>query len=59
LRVLVLTRHNDPRSGESTYRLVNIVRAEPDASLFQVPSDYHQRDGDPPGAARAVAVARS
>jgi hypothetical protein len=40
LQVLVLTRHNDPRSGESTYRLVNIVRAEPDASLFQVPSDY-------------------
>jgi hypothetical protein len=40
LQTLVLTRHNDPRSGESTYRLVNIVRAEPDASLFQVPSDY-------------------
>jgi hypothetical protein len=40
LQTLVLTRHNDPRSGESTYRLVNIVRAEPDASLFQVPPDY-------------------
>jgi hypothetical protein len=40
LQLLVLTRHNDPRSGESTYRLVSIVRAEPDASLFQVPSDY-------------------
>jgi hypothetical protein len=44
LHVLVLTRHNDPRSGESTYRLVNIVRAEPDASLFQVPSDYTIRE---------------
>jgi hypothetical protein len=40
LQTLVLTRHNDPRSGETTYRLTNIVRAEPDASLFQVPSDY-------------------
>jgi hypothetical protein len=40
LHLLVLTRHSDPRSGESTYRLMNIVRAEPDASLFQVPSDY-------------------
>jgi hypothetical protein len=40
LKVLVMTRRNDPRSGESSYRLVNIVRAEPDRSLFQVPSDY-------------------
>jgi hypothetical protein len=40
LQTLVLTRHNDPRSGETTYRLTNIVRAEPDPSLFQVPSDY-------------------
>jgi hypothetical protein len=44
LQVLVLTRHNDPRSGESTYRLLNINRAEPDASLFQVPSDYTVRE---------------
>ena len=35
-----MTRHSDPRSGETTYRLTNIVRAEPAASLFQVPSDY-------------------
>jgi hypothetical protein len=40
LNVLVLTRHSDPRSGESTYRLTNIIRAEPDHSLFIVPSDY-------------------
>ena len=40
LQLLVLTRHNDPRSGESIYRLVDIVRAEPDASLFQVPADF-------------------
>jgi hypothetical protein len=38
--VLVLTKHSDPRSGETTYRLVNVVRAEPDRSLFAVPPDY-------------------
>ena len=40
LQVLVQTRHSDPRSGETTYTLTNIVRAEPDRSLFEVPSDY-------------------
>jgi hypothetical protein len=44
LNVLVMTRHSDPRSGESTYRLVNIVRAEPDRSLFIVPADYTVKD---------------
>ena len=40
LQVLVLTDRKDPRNGDSTYRLVHVVRNEPDASLFQVPSDY-------------------
>ena len=40
LQVLVMTKHSDPRSGESVYRLRNVVRGEPDASLFQLPSDY-------------------
>ena len=40
LQVLVMTRHSDPRSGETTYRLRNILRAEPDPSLFTVPPDY-------------------
>ena len=40
LQVLVMTKHSDPRQGETTYRLSNIVRAEPDRSLFMVPSDY-------------------
>ena len=35
-----MTRHNDPRIGETTYRLTNIVRAEPPRSLFEVPPDY-------------------
>ena len=40
LQVLVLTRHNDPRTGDTIYRLQSIVRAEPDRSLFTVPVDY-------------------
>jgi hypothetical protein len=40
LQVLVLTKYSDPRQGETMYRLSNIVRAEPDRSLFTVPSDY-------------------
>ena len=44
LGLLVLTKYSDPRSGESIYRLQNIVRAEPDQSLFMVPSDYTIRE---------------
>jgi hypothetical protein len=40
LQVLVLTKHSDPRSGETTYRLTGIVRAEPARSLFELPPDY-------------------
>lgn len=40
LKTVVLTRRSDPRTGEHTYRLTNIVRGEPDPSLFQVPADY-------------------
>ncbi|MEO8075512.1 MAG: hypothetical protein ABI818_04230 [Acidobacteriota bacterium] len=40
LQVLVLTKHSDPRQGDTTYRLANIVRAEPDRSLFAAPPDY-------------------
>ena len=47
LQTMVMTRHTDPRSGESVYRLTNINRAEPDHSLFEVPSDYTLRDDQP------------
>ncbi len=36
----ILTKTTDPRFGETTYRLANIVRAEQPRSLFEVPSDY-------------------
>ncbi len=44
LQVPVLAKRNDPRTGQSTYALTNIQRAEPSASLFQVPSDYTVQD---------------
>jgi len=40
LKMTVLSRYSDPRSGEETTRLVNISRAEPDGSLFVPPSGY-------------------
>ena len=44
LQVLVMTRHTDPRTGETIYKLQNIVRAEPDRTLFTVPADYTLRE---------------
>jgi hypothetical protein len=40
LKVVVMTRHSDPRFGETSYRLTNISRSEPAKSLFEVPADY-------------------
>jgi hypothetical protein len=40
LKTVILSRRVDPRFGETTYRLENIVRVEPPADLFQVPADY-------------------
>ena len=40
LRVLVVSRHTDPRFGETTYRLTNIVRAEPSPDLFEPPPEF-------------------
>ncbi|HEX7315216.1 MAG TPA: hypothetical protein VF297_14915 [Pyrinomonadaceae bacterium] len=49
LQVVVMTRHSDPRSGETTYRLTNISRTEPAAALFQLPSDYTVKEVTGPG----------
>ena len=40
LQTVVYSRRADPRFGETTYRLTNIIRAEPPAELFQVPPDF-------------------
>jgi hypothetical protein len=40
LQTVVFSRRSDPRFGETTYSLRNIVRVEPPAEIFQVPPDY-------------------
>jgi hypothetical protein len=45
LQIDVMTKHSDPRNGETVTQLTNIQKAEPDATLFQVPSDYTVRQG--------------
>jgi hypothetical protein len=47
LKTIVSSKRNDPRMGEQTFRLTNIVRGEPDPSLFAVPSDFKIIDGGP------------
>jgi len=40
LQMMIQSKRSDPRFGESAYRVGNIVRSEPDAALFQIPSEY-------------------
>jgi hypothetical protein len=47
LRVVVATRRVDPRFGNTSYRLVNIVRGDPPSQLFEVPADFTLRDQPP------------
>jgi hypothetical protein len=47
--VVVMTKHSDPRFGESSYRLTNINRSEPAKSLFEVPADYTIKEGPAAG----------
>ena len=45
LQLVVMTRHSDPRFGETTYKLTNINRADPAKSLFEVPAGYTVKEG--------------
>ena len=40
LQMTVMTKHSDPRSGETNFQLKNINRSSPPPHLFEVPSDY-------------------
>jgi hypothetical protein len=44
LQMEVKSVRNDPRMGTTTHSVTNISRSEPDATLFQVPSDYRLED---------------
>ena len=45
LKMTILSKHSDPRTGTTEYRLTQINRSEPAASLFQVPADYTVVEG--------------
>jgi hypothetical protein len=44
LKVVVEATYRDPRTGETTYKLRDIKRQEPDARLFRVPKDYSKEE---------------
>jgi hypothetical protein len=35
-----MSKHSDPRMGETVYKLTNVNRSEPMRSLFEIPADY-------------------
>ena len=44
LQVVVYSKHSDPRSGDSIYRLANVKRVEQPATLFMVPDGYSVKE---------------
>jgi hypothetical protein len=55
LQTVVLSKHTDPRMGETVSKLANISRSEPPSSVFEPPADYKiaetgNRPGRPAGA---------
>ena len=48
LKTVIYSKRSDPRMGDQTFQLTNIVRAEPDPSLFIVPSDFKIEDSPGP-----------
>jgi hypothetical protein len=47
LQMVVMTKRNDPRFGETTYRLTNVSRGEQPRQLFEVPGDYKIEEAKP------------
>jgi len=54
LGVVIYSRFSDPRTGVVEYRLTNVNRNEPAASLFTVPSDYTILGGGGGGGGRGT-----
>jgi hypothetical protein len=48
LKTIVYSKRSDPRMGEQTFRLTNIVLGEPDPSSFSIPADFKILDGPKP-----------
>lgn len=47
LQIPLTTIHTDPMMGTMNSTVTSVTRGEPDASLFQVPSDYKVETGKP------------
>jgi hypothetical protein len=54
LQMLVKSVNSDPRFGVTTYQLTNILRANPDSGLFQIPADYTVQEPGGQGARGGV-----
>jgi hypothetical protein len=48
LKVLLMSKHHDPRTGDVEYRLTNVNRSEPPRELFAPPADYTITFAPPP-----------
>jgi hypothetical protein len=48
LKTVVYSKRSDPRMGEQTFRLTDIVQAEPNPSLFTMPADFKIVDAPAP-----------
>ncbi len=48
LQMVVLSKHSDPRVGDTVTALTGVSRAEPAPSLFQVPAGFTIKDSDEP-----------
>jgi hypothetical protein len=58
LKATVMTKHDDPWAGELETQFTNVNSAEPDPSLFTVPSDYKiVEDKDGPVTIRTIGPA--
>ena len=40
LQAMVMTKHSDPRNGDTVTRMANVSRSEPSKMLFEAPADY-------------------
>jgi hypothetical protein len=49
LGVEILTKTNDPRTGDTTMEVQNLDRSEPNPALFQVPEGYKIQQRQQPG----------
>jgi hypothetical protein len=47
LKIVLESRRSDPRMGDVTYRVTQLLRGEPDAALFEIPSGYTTVDRPP------------